>query len=203
MKRATVEVMRALVISVVVLGCSKPDVERGRLICEGEGKTFEAYVPRGGRAAVTARAEDATLTDCRFEVGPPTIEHWTVIERADPVVAPPTRIPRPPGTTVPITVPPTTLENNRIGGTKTILPDDDTKAEIRSSGKDKVIGSYKLCVTVDGEVATVSQLKGTGFSAYDGKIIGEIKAWRYMPYIYNGDPVPVCTAVTFIYTVPD
>lgn len=203
-KHATVvRVARALVISVLVLGCTQPDVERGRLICKDEGKTFEAYVPRGGRAAVLARAEDANLTDCRFEVGPPAIEHWPVVARAvpDPVPAPP--VPRQ-TTATPINVPPTALENNRVGGgSKTILPDDDTQTEIRSSGRDKVIGSYKLCVGVDGEVATVSQLKSTGFAGYDGKIIGEIKAWRYLPYIYNGDPTPVCTAVTVIYTVPD
>ena len=64
-----------------------------------------------------------------------------------------------------------------------------------------MIGSYKLCISVDGEVATVSQLKSTGFSAYDGKIIRELEGWRYLPYIYNGDPVPVCTAVTILYSV--
>ena len=202
-------VMRALAISVLLLGCTEPDRERGRLVCKGEGKTFEAYVPRGGRAAVTARAEDANLTDCRFDVGPPTIEHWPVVARAA-LVPVPTR-PRPPTTAAPINVPPTALENNRIGGggggggggTRSILPDDDTQAEIRRSGKTKVVGSYKVCVTIDGEVATVSQLKSTGFSAYDGKIIGELEARRYLPYIYSGDPVPVCTALTFIYSVPD
>ena len=198
-KHATVERVRVLVLSILALGCTQPDVERGRLICQKEGKTFEAYVPRGARAAVTARAEEARLTDCRFEAGPPTIEHWPVI--AEPIPRIP-RIPRPPTTTTPLNVAPAMLDNNRIGGgSKTILPDDETRAEIRGSGKSKVIGSYKLCISVDGEVATVSQLKSTGFSAYDGKIIRELEGWRYLPYIYNGDPVPVCTAVTILYTV--
>lgn len=193
-------VMRVLAISILGLGCAQPDVERGRLVCTGDGKTFEAYVPRGGRAAVTARAEEAHLTDCRFEAGPPTIEHWPVSARVAPVLVP---VPRAPSPTTPLNVAPTALENNRIGrGSTAILPDDETQAEIRSSGKDKVIGSYKLCVSVDGEVATVSQLKSTGFAAYDGKIIDEIKGWRYLPYIYDGAPVPVCTAVTVIYAVP-
>ena len=69
------------------------------------------------------------------------------------------------------------------------------------AGKDKVIGSYKLCITVDGEVSTVSQLKSTGFSSYDGKIISAMKTWKYMPYIYGGNATPVCTAVTFIFSV--
>ena len=96
-----------------------------------------------------------------------------------------------------------TEQANGTGGSPPLAEmADETQAELRSSGKDKVIGSYKLCVSVDGEVATVSQLKSTGFAAYDGKIIDEIKRWRYLPYIYDGAPVPVCTAVTVIYAVP-
>lgn len=188
--------MRAVAISVMVLGCGAPEAERGRLICKDGSKTFEAYVARGKRADITASAETAQLTDCRFEPGPPTIEHWPVVAKAPDPVAP-IRVP----VGAPINVPPTALESNRLSGVKTVIPDPDTQLEIRSSGKSKVIGSYKLCITVDGDVATVSQLKSTGFAAYDGKIIDTMKTWRYVPYIYNGDPAPVCTAVTFIYTL--
>lgn len=190
--------MRAVAISVLVLGCGTPEAERGRLICKDGDKTFEAYVARGKRADIVASAETAQLTDCRFEPGPPAIDHWPVIAKAPDPVAP-IRVPATPG--APINVPPTALENNRLSGVKTVVPDPDTQREIRDSGKAKVIGSYKLCITVDGDVATVSQLKSTGFAAYDGKIIDTMKTWRYVPYIYNGDPAPVCTAVTFIYTL--
>ena len=37
-------------------------------------------------------------------------------------------------------------------------------------------------------------------AAYDRKIIGGIYTWRYSPYLINDQPVPVCTAVTFIYS---
>ena len=99
-------------------------------------------------------------------------------------------------------VPPTTLENNRVAGTKTVLPDVDTQLEIQRSGKDKIIGSFKMCVTVSGEVSQVSVLKPTGFTAYDSKIMREMRDWKYLPYIYNGVETPVCTAVTFIWSVP-
>ena len=81
-----------------------------------------------------------------------------------------------------------------------MTPDDVTKTEIQRSGKDKVIGSFKLCLTVGGEIQQVTMLKSTGFPAYDSKIQTKIRGeWRYKPYNVNGKPVPVCTAVTFIY----
>ena len=46
-------------------------------------------------------------------------------------------------------------------------------------------------------------LKSTGFPAYDSKIQSKIRGeWRYEPYNVNGKAVPVCTAVTFIYSRP-
>jgi len=97
-------------------------------------------------------------------------------------------------------VPPTLLEGQRISGDKNIVPDDVTKTEIQRSGKEKLVGSYKLCLNADGEIATINQLKSTGFSAYDSKIQREMRTWRYRPYMVNGKAVPVCTAVTFIYS---
>jgi hypothetical protein len=93
------------------------------------------------------------------------------------------------------------LEGSRIAGTKDIVPDDVTKTEIQRSGKDKIVTSYKLCITVGGDVSNVQMLKSSTFPAYDAKIQRTIKGeWRYRPYAVNGKVVPVCTAVTFIYS---
>ena len=109
--------------------------------------------------------------------------------------------PPPPPPAPPQNVPPTLLEGSRIAGEKKIVPDDVTKTEISRSGKDRIIGSFKLCITVAGAVSSVTQLKSTGFPAYDNKILGKMRnEWRYKPYMVNGKAVPVCTAVTFIYT---
>jgi len=107
--------------------------------------------------------------------------------------------PPPPG--APSVVPPTALESHRIAGTKAIAPDDATKRDIARSGKDRIVNSFKLCVTVDGKAASVKLLKSSGFAAYDQKIIDTIqREWTYSPYVIHGKPAPVCTAVTFIYT---
>ena len=116
---------------------------------------------------------------------------------ADAQLPPP---PPPPPSAPPQNVPPTLLEGNRIAGNKVIVPDDKTKEAIAASQKDKIIGSFKMCVDPTGVVTTVSQLKSTGFPAYDSKIKSEMMTWAYRPYMVNGKAVPVCTAVTFIYS---
>jgi protein TonB len=117
------------------------------------------------------------------------------------VVAAPPPPPPPPPPAPPATVAPTALDANRISGEKLIVPDDVTKTEISRSGKDKLVGTYKLCITVDGNISSVSQLKTTGFASYDSKIQNTIRGeWRYRPFMVNGKAAPVCTAVTFIYS---
>jgi hypothetical protein len=109
--------------------------------------------------------------------------------------------PPPPPPAPPQNVPPTLLEGSRIAGEKQIVPDDVTKTEIGRSGKDRIVGSFKLCLTPTGSISNVTQLKSTGFPAYDSKILNKMRSeWRYKPYMVNGKAVPVCTAVTFIYT---
>ncbi len=115
--------------------------------------------------------------------------------------APPPPPPPPPPPAPPQNVPPTLLEGSRIAGEKMIVPDDVTKTEIQRSGKDKIIASFKLCINTGGEVTSVNMLKSSSFPAYDNKILTKMRTeWKYRPYAVNGRAVPVCTAVTFIYS---
>jgi len=108
---------------------------------------------------------------------------------------------REPEAAPPQNVPPTTLEGRRIAGEKNIVPDDETKAEIARSNKDRIITAWKVCIDASGAVASTKALKSSGFAAYDAKIERAIKDWKYRPYTTPaGKPVPVCTAVTFIYS---
>ena len=115
--------------------------------------------------------------------------------------APPPPPPPPPPPAPPQNVAPAALEAQRIAGEKMIEPDDVTKTEIQRSGKDRVIASFKLCLTIEGSINSVNMLKSSSFPAYDNKILSTIRGtWRYKPFNVNGKPVPVCTAVTFIYS---
>lgn len=124
---------------------------------------------------------------------------WTPGVGWSPSSSPPPP-PPPPPPAPPQNVPPTLLEAQRIAGTKIITPDAKTAADIVKSGKAKIVGSFKLCLDTTGAVTKVTLLKSTGFPAYDQKLQREMRAWAYRPYLVNGKAVPVCTAVTFIYS---
>jgi len=115
---------------------------------------------------------------------------------APPVVAQPATSTT---TTAPRNVPPTLLEGSRISGEPVILPDETTKNAIRDSGANQVIGSFKLCIDTAGAVTKIVTLKTTGFEPYDKTLIRGMRQWKYRPYNLDGKPVPVCTAITFVY----
>ncbi|MEO8701476.1 MAG: hypothetical protein ABI867_15625 [Kofleriaceae bacterium] len=110
---------------------------------------------------------------------------------ADPIEPPPQN------------VPPTLLEGMRVAGDRHISPDDVTKTEIQRSGKTKIVGSFKLCIDIDGKPTGVATLKSTGFPAYDAKLTAGMRQWRYRPYTVNGKQTTVCTAITFVYSQQD
>ena len=98
-------------------------------------------------------------------------------------------------------MPPAALEASRVSGEKMIEPDDATKTAIQQRGRDKIVGTFELCLDETGAVSTVRMLKSTGFDAYDKKILDTISGtWKYKPFLVNGTPAVVCTAVTFIYS---
>lgn len=90
------------------------------------------------------------------------------------------------------------LEANRIAGGSPIAPPDEVMQAIKKSGT-PAVGAEKLCIDERGAVSSVTILKSTGYEAYDQTIVSEMRTWRYRPFLINGKPAPVCTAVTFIY----
>ena len=51
-----------------------------------------------------------------------------------------------------------------------------------------------------GVVDMVLPLVSTGYATYDQRLLAGIRAWRYSPFIVDGQPIPVCTSVSFVYT---
>jgi serine/threonine-protein kinase len=115
-----------------------------------------------------------------------------------PVVA---AAPPPPAPIAPQVVAPAALEANRTAGDRIIVPDQMTMDAIGRSGDTTLVSSYKVCITPEGTVSSVSALKSTGFAAYDMKIQSAIrKEWRYRPFLLAGKPAAVCTALRFVYS---
>jgi len=98
---------------------------------------------------------------------------------------------------------PAAIEALHIAENKLIVPDDVTKADIMMSGKSRLIGSFKLCISTSGHVSNVTLLKSTESPSYDEELRKELLQWRYRPFIVDGRPAPVCTAVRFICSQQD
>jgi TonB family protein len=99
----------------------------------------------------------------------------------------------------PQNVPPTALGSYRIAGTTKIVPNAATQRGIAASGKNRIVSSVKYCIDEAGAISSTKFLKSSGFPDYDATILAGIEAWRFKPYVIDGDAAPVCTAVTFIY----
>jgi hypothetical protein len=89
------------------------------------------------------------------------------------------------------------LEALRVGGSKAVVPDADDMT--RLNGR-RVVGTFKLCLDETGHYEQGVLLRSTGISEYDAKIARTMMEWVYRPYVVDGVAIPVCTAVTFIYT---
>jgi TonB family protein len=91
------------------------------------------------------------------------------------------------------------LEALRVAGMKDVVPDARTRALMSSNGAKTIVGSFKFCVNESGDLTAVDTMQPTGYREYDEEILNAIDAWRYEPYRVLDRPVPVCTAVTFVY----
>ncbi len=96
-------------------------------------------------------------------------------------------------------VAPTVLKGMRISGETQIQPNDALKSQLLHEGASKLVAMFKVCVDTQGNVNATTQLRSTGYAAYDQELLGAVRAWRYRPYSVGGAAVPVCGIVTFNY----
>jgi len=98
-----------------------------------------------------------------------------------------------------VTIAPNVAAGLRTAGNDQIHAPDSTRVTMLHEGKDRVVGTVKLCIGTDGAIDSAGVLRSTGYPDYDAKLIAEMRAWRYSPYRVNGEAVPFCTAVTVVY----
>jgi TonB family protein len=100
-----------------------------------------------------------------------------------------------------VVIPPHVLQGLRISGQTQLHPSDVVKTSMLHDGHSKVTAVFKVCVGADGNVDGVSQLKSSGYPAYDQELMAAIRAWVYKPYEIDGQRVPACGTVTFAYEI--
>jgi len=87
----------------------------------------------------------------------------------------------------------------RTEGSDLVPPDDDDKIELENAGGGSVVGAFTFCVDPAGKVGKVKPLERTGFAKYDRKLEAALSGWAYQPFVIDGKPVEVCSAVVFVY----
>jgi hypothetical protein len=170
---------------------------------DGEGKVTGTHV-REASTPNAARLVQAAIGDWSFKpfvVGGQPLPVCALVPVGKPFakVVEHARIPMP--TRMPdgkLMISPTSL--HRTVGKMGIVPDDETKTAIQKAGIGRVVGTFQFCISEAGQVQDLAMLRSTGVPPYDAKILREISHWEYEPYIDDGKPTSVCTAVTFIYT---
>lgn len=98
-------------------------------------------------------------------------------------------------------LPPKVFKGLRISGEEQIGAPDIVKTQILRDGKNKVVGSFRVCIGKQGEISSLSMTKSTGYSAYDQALLAGLRAWKYKPYLLGEKPIVVCSMVTFIYGI--
>jgi len=178
-----------------------PPVSRKSRLAAGAGNRAAAReaaiakTDRASRIADAARGGDGTA-DTEPHRAPPPPPH----SFAPTVVATGPAMPfDAPAPASPI-VTAAALDANRLSGERKIVPDEITLGALGRAGGDTLISSFKICVASDGNISSITQLRGTGFPAYDAKIQSTIRRdWRYRPFVITGKPTAVCSTVRFVY----
>jgi hypothetical protein len=117
----------------------------------------------------------------------------------EPEIVPPV-VPRSRSGATPIVLAPTVLEQRRIRGTKLVVPNDTESSAMDRARVSRVDGIFRLCIDETGATESVVALRSTGLPTYDRDIILAMRKWAFQPFVVAGRAVPVCTAVTFVYT---
>jgi hypothetical protein len=170
---------------------------------DGEGKVTGTHV-REASTPAAARLFLAAIADWSFKPFAPAGQPLPVCSLvvlgkpfADVVksaeIPTPTRMPD--GT---LMISPRSL--HRTSGKTFVVPDDHTKAAIHNAGISRIVGTYQFCVNDSGHIGNLAMVRSTGVPPYDALIMREISHWEYAPYVDEGKVIPVCTAVTFVYT---
>lgn len=117
---------------------------------------------------------------------------------APPAVEPPVVVEAPP---VIQTIAPPLLKGLRIKGDTAIAPPDVVKTQMMRDDHRRSVGAFKICIAASGAVSSVSVVASTKYPAYDEKLMTAMRAWEYRPYLVGGRAVPVCSAVSFVFTM--
>jgi TonB family protein len=101
----------------------------------------------------------------------------------------------------PAAVPIQAVQKQMVAGEREIHLPTDVLKDMAHQGISRAIIMVKLCLSAEGTPTVVEIVKGSGYQAADDKVVAKIRDWRFKPYMIDGKPVGVCTAVMFNYNI--
>jgi hypothetical protein len=89
----------------------------------------------------------------------------------------------------------------RIVGDACVYPSEHDRQAMVHDGIQRTFASFKVCASATGTIASVTTLRSTRYDDYDRRLVAAIYQWRFLPYLVDGEALPVCSAVTFVYGI--
>jgi len=99
----------------------------------------------------------------------------------------------------PEAVPAHMIDGHRIKGDTNIVAPESVRIAMLKRKQRKLTATIKLCLSASGSPNSVRVIGSSGHEDYDAKLKAAVNRWRYRPYRVNGQAVPVCTSIRFIY----
>jgi len=90
----------------------------------------------------------------------------------------------------------------RLAGDQQVYPSASTLALMARDRTPRIVATLKLCLTADGDIASVKLVESSRYAAYDTALLAAVRTWRYAPAQANRATLPACSMVTFVYEVP-
>lgn len=91
------------------------------------------------------------------------------------------------------------IEARRISGSRAIMPSAAVRIAMKELGRSILEARVTLCLSSSGLVQRLRIAKSSEAASYDLSLLETMRMWRYSPYVLDGEPLPVCTVITFLY----
>lgn len=157
-------------------------------------------------AGQAEEAKDLAISGCRAFLANAMDANWSELRNSTRICEMAQQLGVPAETLLPVMrgtgttrVPSTTLDAKRTSAKAQIPPPLAVVDQMSRRGPKRIEAEFRLCLSPQGRVSDINLTISSGFPVYDRKLFEGMQRWRYRPYLEDGKPTPVCTAVTFVY----
>jgi TonB family protein len=101
----------------------------------------------------------------------------------------------------PKVVPLSALEKTRISGENEIHLPPSVRDTMSEQGVRTAIIMVKFCLDAAGSVTSADIARSSGYPEADQNVTKKMRDWKFRPYSFDGQDIPVCTVKMFKYLI--